>query len=454
MLKTSFRTLGRIAIVTALVFALAGWAVSTQSVAAQEEGISGTLTNLGFGLGDEIATTRVERFQEMYPDVELSFTEGAMDPQQFLTSVASGNPPDLVYMARDVLSTYALRGAVQPLTDCIANHDIDMSQYYDVMVNQVTVDGVVYGIPEFNNNIVIIISNQALEDAGLTVDDVNTSDWEALTALNEQLTRFEGDELTRIGFDPKLPEFFPLWVKANGADLLSEDGRTAQLNSPEAVEALEFAYSLIEPAGGTADFLAFRGTWDFFGGENQVVSDQIGAWPMEQWYVNVLAGVSPDVAVSFKPFTDREGNVISFSTGSTWAIPTGAANPEAACVFMKTMTEADAWIAAAQARADIRAEEGTINTGVYGGNRVADETIFGEIVQPSGNEAFDNGVQVVLEAGNNGFAVAPNPAGNEFKQAWTDAVNRVLNGEQSVQDALDQAQQEAQAALDAAWSAE
>jgi hypothetical protein len=33
-----------------------------------------------------------------------------------------------------------------------------------------------------------------------------------------------------------------------------------------------------------------------------------------------------------------------------------------------------------------------------------------------------------------------------------DAANRVLNGEQTAQEALDQAQAEAQAALDEAWS--
>lgn len=446
--KPSIKNLCRIAVSSAVALALVA------AVQAQDENISGTLTNLGFGLGDEIATTRVERFQELYPDVELNITEGALDPQQFLTAVASGNPPDLVYMNRALLSSYAVRGAVQPLTECIANHNIDMSQYYDVAVQQVTVDGVVYGIPEFTNNIVTIVNTAALDEAGLTLEDVDTSDWDSIAALNDALTRYDGDTLTRIGFDPKLPEFFPLWARANGAELLSEDGRTAQLNSPEAVEALEFANSLHEAAGGRADFMAFRDTWDFFGGNNQVVADQIGAWPMEQWYVNVLAGVSPDAPVAFIPFEDREGNVISFTTGSTWAIPTGASNPEAACVFMKTMTEADAWIAAAQARAELRAEAGTINTGVYGGNRVADEVIFSDIVTSTGVEAFDTGIQTVLEAQNNGFIIAPNPAGNEFQQAWTDAVNRVLNGEQTPQEALDQAQEEAQAALDEAWSSQ
>lgn len=422
-------------------------------VSAQDD-VSGTLSVVGFNgeTGDEIATTRVGVFREAYPNVEVTFTEGGLDEQQFLTSVASGTPSDLVYLDRAKLSTYAIRGALQPLTSCIDNMGIDMSQYREAAVNEVTVNDVVYGIPEFYNNIMLIINNKALADAGLTIDDVDTSDWDSIVTLNEALTRMEDGAVTRIGFDPKLPEFLPLWAMANGASLLSEDGRTAQLNDPKVVEALEFAASLHEAAGGRQDFIAFRDTWDFFGAENQMVNDQLGVFPMEQWYMNVLAGVSPDADISFKAFTDRNGQPISYVTGSAWAIPRGAANPEAACAFMKTMTAPETWVAAAQTRAEMRAESGAINTGVYTGNSIADEMIFGDIVGPSGNETFDNGVQTILGVQENAFAIPANPAGAEFRQAWQDAVNRVLNGEQSAQEALDQAQQEAQAALDEAWS--
>lgn len=434
-------------VVAALTLALA-MGVGVQA----QDGIGGTLTNLGFGLGDEIATERVAHFQELYPDVELQFTEGALDEQQFLTAVASGNPPDLVYMGREVLSTYAIRGALTPLDECIANQEIDMSQYREVAVNQVTVGDTVYGIPEFHNNIMLMINTVALEEAGLTLEDIDPSDWENIAMLNDALTVGSGNDLTRIGFDPKLPEFLPLWAEANGVSLISEDGRTAQLNDPAVVEALEFAYSLLDTPGGYAPFKAFRDTWDFFGGENQIVANQVGMWPMEQWYMNVLANVSPDGPIAFMAFEDREGNPLSYSTGSAWAIPRGASNPDAACAFMKSVTSVDAWVRAAEKRAELRAESGAINTGVYTGNVLADEVIFSEIVTDIENETFQQGVDVILSLQDEAFGIAPNPAGAEFRQAWIDAVNRVINGEQTVQEALDQAQDEAQTALDDAWA--
>lgn len=420
-------------------------------VMAQDD-ITGTVNVMGFGTGDEIATERVALFEEIYPGVEVTFTEGALDEQQFLTSVASGNPPDAVYMDRALLSTYAVRGALQPLTECIADQGIDTSLFREAAVEQVTVDGEIYGIPDFFNNIYLMINTKALDDAGLTLDDVTVADWDALAELNEALTVMDGNNVTRIGFDPKLPEFFPLWVAANGSQMLSDDGRTAMLNTPEAVEALEYANSLHEAAGGRAGFVAFRDTWDFFGSSNQLAADQVGFWPMEQWYMNVLANVSPDAPIAFAPFTDTEGNPISFATGSAWAIPTNAPNFDAACALAKTMTSTDAWVRAATARAELRAESGALNTGVSPANIEAEGIIFSEIVGPTGSDVFDQGIQTLLDVQEGGFAIPANPAGNEFRQAWFDAVNRVLNGEQTAQEALDQAQAEAQEALDDAWS--
>jgi multiple sugar transport system substrate-binding protein len=408
--------------------------VILQLVSAQE----GALSVRGFSLPDEIASVRVEQFEEQFPDVQLDLQEGSLDQQQLLTAVASGNPPDVIYLSRDALSTFATRGAITPLTECIESQGIDMTQYREAAVSQVTVNGEVYGIPEFFNTIIVMLNTAALEEAGLSVDDVDTSDWERLAQVNEQLTKLENGNLTRIGFDPKIPEFFPLWVVANGGQILSDDGRTAQLNTPEAVEALEFAVQLHEAAGGRQNFIAFRDTWDFFGANNQMAADQLAAFPIEQWYVNVIAEVSPDAPIAVKAFTDRQGNPITFATGSAWAIPRGSENPEAACAFMKTMTEA-------------RSAEGLPFTGVYTGNRVADEQIFNEIRQDSGNATFDDAVDTILSVQDQAFSIPANPAGAEFQQAWTDAVNRALNGEQSAEEALNQAQEEAQAALDEAW---
>jgi multiple sugar transport system substrate-binding protein len=58
----------------------------------------------------------------------------------------------------------------------------------------------------------------------------------------------------------------------------------------------------------------------------------------------------------------------------------------------------------------------------------------------------------MYEANDQTFTLPANPAGAEFETAWQDAVNRVLNGQQEPAEALAQAQEEAQSALDEAWA--
>lgn len=427
-------------------------ALQLSAARAQAIDASGTLKVLGFGLPDEIATERVDLFKEDFPNVDLQLTEGSIDQQQLLTAIASGNPPDVIYLNRDDLSTYATRGAIQPLGQCLQQAGMNMDQFRQAARDSVTVDGEVYGVPDFFNVIVLIENTDVLKDAGISADDFNTTNWDQLAKWNDEMTKVDNGKLTRIGFDPKLPEFFPLWVRANGGQLISDDGRTAMINSPEAVEALEFTAELHKAAGGRAPFMSFRDTWDFFGADNQVAKGQLGAFPMEQWYVNTLSSVSPTAPIRVAAFTDRNGNPLTFATGSAWAIPKGAKNPEAACAFMTTMSSAKAWERAATKRADLRAASGDTYTGTYTGNIDADKMIFGDLVKDSGNATFDNAVKVLVSVQDAAFSIPANPAGAEVRQAWTDAVNRTLTGQQSAKDALDQAQQEAQAALDKAWA--
>ncbi|WP_206784943.1 ABC transporter substrate-binding protein [Amycolatopsis sp. MtRt-6] len=407
-----------------------------------------TLTTMGFGLGDEIATTRADLAGKAIAPATVKVGGSAFDAQQFLASVASHTPPDLVYLDRQLLGTYAARGTLEPLTGCIAKQRIDVSQYRPAALEEVTLDGKVYGLPEFYDNRVLLVNDAVVAGSGFTPQDL--ADRTKLAAAARKLTVRTGGGLSRIGFDPKIPEFLPLWARANGVQMLSDDGRTAHLDDPRLADALAYAKSLIDAQGGWSAVKAFRDSFDFFGEKNPFKQGQLAATLMDDWYLNVLANHSPDVRVTAAPFTDTAGAPIDWVTGSAWVIPAGSTHKEQACAWIKTMTDAPTWIAAAKARAEKRKAGGKAFTGVYTGNRVADQEIFGSIVQLKDRPAFDAAVRTVLKAQESAFTMPASPAGSEFKTAWQNAVNRVLSGEQQPAEALRQAQQEAQRALDAA----
>jgi multiple sugar transport system substrate-binding protein len=413
-------------------------------------GSADTLNIYGFGPGDDVANGRAAYATSQLSGVEIDNPRGGFNDQAFLAMLASGNVPDVVYLGRGSVGTYAAKGAFLPLANCIRSQSIDTKQYRSAALKEVTYKGQIYALPEFTNQITIIVNDDVAKAAGVAVKDISTTNWAKLRQAGKKMAKSEDGKTTRIGFDPKIPEFFPLWVKWFGKDLMSKDGLKAQLNSKEAVAALAYTMSLIRDNGGWDKFKAFRDTFDFFGRQNPLVKDQIGAWPMESFIYNTFANNSPNEELTAKYFTNRKGGPITLFAGSGWAIPKGAKDPELACRWMKAMTSVDAWVTVAKNRLNTRraANPPQAFTGLYTANTKADLKIFQDIYQPMGKRQFDDAVKILYTAPRFAFALPPSPASAEFRQAYIDAINRVLAGSQSPKQALDQAQKEAQAAID------
>ena len=110
----------------------------------------------------------------------------------------------------------------------------------------------------------------------------------------------------------------------------------------------------------------------------------------------------------------------------------------------------EAWVAAAEVRQEAREADGLPFTGVYSGNMEADEIIFGDMVDLSDFPIFEAAVNAVQESWEGAYAIPASPAGEEFKQIVIDAVNSALNGDQTPEEAMMAADQEAQDAIDEA----
>lgn len=427
-------------------------------------GFSGDLYAFGvtYEQADEIGKTRIDDFKQLNPDVNLTVSEADFDSQGFLTAMQDdSNPPDVVRMDTAVLASYVARGVLAPLDQCFSTMGVDApGTFYSAPLTQATIDGQIYGAPEFLTTQNWFIDGKVFGDAGVDPNSLDFSDWDAIKTANDSLLAMDGSNVSRIGIDPKLPEFFPLWAKANGADLISADGKTAQLNSPQAVEALQFAIDLINAHGGSQPFDAFKQSWAFFDANNEFAEHQVGAFPMEQWYLSTLAGASPDIDLVVKPFVDRQGNGLTYAEGQSLAMTSKAKNPDAACAFIATMTSTDAWIHAAQVRQDARASATPPkpNTGVYSANQVANERMFAEINPPDGMPApFGDAVKAVIDNAPNAFAL-PASAGNVEiflgdNSIVSQAVARALGGE-DIQAVLDDANQQAQDAIDSAGASQ
>ena len=224
---------------------------------------AGSLSIYGFGPGDDVQENRAAYAKDLLKSTTINRPAGDFNDQAFLTRLASGDVPDLVRMGRPRIAQYAAKGVLQPMDACVKTVK---KQYRQGALKAMTYKGHIYGLPEFTNQITMIVNQSAFKQSGVPIAAAQTKNWKALLATTKKLMKRDSSgNLTRIGFDPKIPEFFPMWVKWFGKDVLSKNGLKAQLNTPQAVSALTFTVSLINAQGGWNKFKAFRDTFDFFG---------------------------------------------------------------------------------------------------------------------------------------------------------------------------------------------
>jgi multiple sugar transport system substrate-binding protein len=434
-------------VAAALAAVIAGTAGARTDVRA-----AGTLDIYGYGPGDDVQENRATYAAQQLQGVTIKREAPGFDDQAFLTRLASGDIPDLVRMGRPSVGLYAAKGVLQPVNSCVSNALI--KQYRAGAIKAMTWNGKLYGLPEFTNQVTLIVDPQAFQDAGVPLSAAQTKNLPALLKTAKKLTKFDSNgNLTRIGFDPKIDSGFgfPLWVKYFGGTVISSNGLKAQINTAAARKALNFTTAVINAEGGWNKFVAYRNTFDFFGKANPLAKDQLGMWPMESFIYNVFANNTPTQPIAARYFTNQKGGPITFFSGNGWVIPKGSHNFADACAYMKAVTSVAAWEVAGTKRMAARraANPPQAFTGLYTANAVADKKLYEDVYHATGNPAYDDAVKYLVNASKYGFELPPTPAGAQFTNAYNAAVQRVLTGQQSIKAALAQAQKEAQQAIDA-----
>jgi len=409
---------------------------------------------VSYETSDEIAKGRVDTFKDLYPDVNVKFSESGFDSQGFLAALQGSDAPDVVRVPRDRLGTYVARGVIEPLDDCISRAGVDMSNYREAAVKQVTVDGKIYAMPEFFWVSNWLIDNDLFEQAGLDPATWDVSNWDQISAANKTLL---DKTKTKVAIDPKVwdnGDRFPMWVAAAGGALISDDGKTAQLDQQPVIDALTFTKSIIDDHGGLTKFMDLIGqTGDFFGAENEFAKDLEAAFPMQQWYLNVLAGASPDTKFTAIPFKTKAGQPLTYAEGDALAVVASSDNKDAACAFVTSMVSTDAWVNASKLRQESAEKDNEIQTGTSTGNKAADDQIFSSMVNANDNPTFKAALDAYNSTLDTAFAMPATGAAEEFRQAWIGGVNKVLEGSAEPAAAMQAAQQEAQSAIDSAGNA-
>jgi len=302
-------------------------------------------------------------------------------------------------------------------------------------------------VPQFYQPPAIILNKRVMNEAGVTAEEFDTSNPEALMGAIAKMYQESGGVPTRLGFDPVSTGQSGLWILGMGGQLTDEDGAPT-LDDESNLAGIEMLKQINDAQGGFAAVKSFTDSFDAFGENNQFVADQVGAQVNAQWYPNVLSPYVDQIDIEAVPFRNVDGEPFSVASGTAFVIPVGAENPAAACAWMINLTSDEAWDAAGAARAETRKGDGGINTGLFTGSPSADQAIREQYVVESGNAGFDQTIATYYEVVEYGQSFGSSPAGQEIQNELNNAVTAALLGDKTPEEALADAQDAAMRAYE------
>jgi len=447
MRRAQKTVLAVVALVSLAALAGCGSSGGTSSEASFSKTAKGTLKAWAFDNADDVGKARLAYAKKQLKGVTITLDQTPFDAQKFTTRIAGGNVPDVVQMDRAFVATYAAQGLIMPLDKCFSAHGVDPdTRFYPFVMDDVTYKNKVWAVPQFYQPPAIILNKRVMDKAGVTADQINTSDQSGLLAAVKKMYKASGGNPVTLGFDP-VPTGQPeLWFLGFGGAIYGKDG-VPDLDNPNNAKALTFLKKLMDAQGGYAKYKSFSDSFDVFGDKNQYVKDQVGAQLNAQWYVNVLTPYASKIDISAVPFRNQSGQPFAVAGGTSFVIPAGAKNKDAACAWALDLTAQGAWMAAGAARAQTLSKTpGAINTGLFTGSPKADQTLRSTYIKPSGNKGFDETISTFYDVLKGGKSLGASPAGQAIKTEELNAITSALLGEKSPKQALADAQSSAMAA--------
>lgn len=169
--------------------------------------------------------------------------------QKVLTSVASNDGPDIIAMSASRIPQFADEGLFMPVDDFYEDAANETDAITPAAVEASIYDGANYGVP-VNYAPMMMYYNKALFTAAGLSPEAPPTTWDEFAAMVPQLTVDEnGDgkpEQYAIALaDHETVPIFPSLLWGTGGGIVSEDGTTSELGSPESLEALEFWIDLV-----------------------------------------------------------------------------------------------------------------------------------------------------------------------------------------------------------------
>lgn len=264
--------------------------------------------------------------------VELTEVPFAELVQKYATAIAGGQAPDALSLDLIYTPAFAAAGQLEDLTDWSK-----ALPYFNSLspshVKLGTYEDKIYGLPLTVETSIFAWNKDLYEKAGLHPEKAPKT-WEEITANAEKIRALGGDT---YGFyfsgggcgGCMIFTFTPLTWGA-GADILSADGKTATLDTPQMRKAVDIYRNMVEkdlvPAGAASDngvnFLSFT-------------NGKIGQQSLGAFAIGTLVTQHPEIDFGVTLIPGVDGKPSSFAGGDNFVVTKGTPRLEEVKEFLE-----------------------------------------------------------------------------------------------------------------------
>lgn len=329
-----------------MVLSMAG-AVSAISADTEANLVVASFYNTGSASGWD---GLVAAFQENYPKVtiEVQETTGGRDPYltKLVSQLASGTTPDIVAVENGMMAKFVASNLLMPINDYLEKDPtIKIDDFFPHLASYYTVDGNIMGLPYDAQPIAMFFFNKGLfDEAGI---EYPTEDWtwnDMLDAAQKLTKKDDSGRVTQYGL---LANEWRNYVYSNGGNILDDLYAPTKcvLNSPEAIEAVQFMADLINVHGvmPSPDTLSTSGV----SGPDMFATGQIAMFNTGYWSLVDLPDRWKDInlGLTMVPKANNGGRAVN-TGGTAYCVANGTKNPDLAFEFLKYFMGKEGWEAA------------------------------------------------------------------------------------------------------------
>ena len=200
----------------------------------------GTQTNDWFTGTGMNGTSFVKKFEEANPGIKLNLEVVSWNDVYTVVStrISNNNAPDILNL--DSFADYANEGLLLPVKDYCPEELFN--DFFPSFIAQSVIDDTGWAVPDLASARALYYNVDLLEAAGVEVPTT----WAELEDVCQALVDFYGGDVYPWGIDMTTDEgqaAFAYYAWGNGGGFVDDEGNWT-INSPENIEAVEFAVNL------------------------------------------------------------------------------------------------------------------------------------------------------------------------------------------------------------------